>query len=80
MTIIDATLIEAQCKSVWELQRIPHEKKRELAEKINDLISAETVPLEHWKLLLFYLLNASPEKTKQEAKDKFVWLLQQENQ
>ncbi|MBQ7113003.1 MAG: hypothetical protein IJO10_01990 [Clostridia bacterium] len=80
MTIIDATLIEAQCKSVWELQCIPHEKKRELAEKINDLISAETVPLEHWKLLLFYLLNASPEKTKQEAKDKFVWLLQQENQ
>ena len=33
MTIIDATLIEAQCKSVWELQCIPHEKKRELAEK-----------------------------------------------
>ena len=68
MTIIDATLIEAQCKSVRELQCIPYEKRRELAERINDLISADTIPLEHWDLLLFYLLNASPEKNETGSK------------
>lgn len=79
-TIIDATVIETQCGTVWDLQYIPNEKKRKLAIRIDNLISANTVPLDHWNLLLLYLLNTTPERTQQEAKDTLVRLLQQENQ
>ena len=79
LTIIDAVLIEARCSSVGELQYISNEKRKKLARKIDDLISADTVPLEHWNLLLSSLVNEGPEETDQAAKDKLVRLLQPEN-
>ena len=80
LTLIDAVLIEARCSTVGELQYISDDKKRKLGQKIDDLISADTVPLEHWNLLLSSLVNEGPEETDQAAKDKLVRLLQPENQ
>ncbi len=78
MRLITAVKIQAGCEQDSELKNLSTEKKKRLANLIEERVPSGLAPLEEWNEVISCFEDAKPEKDNKKAKRKLLSLLREE--
>ena len=78
MRLISAIKIQAQCKQTCELKTLPAEKKKRLAELVEQRVPSGLAPIDEWNEVISCFAEAEPETDNKKAKEKLLSILRGE--
>ena len=79
MELLDAVLIVTKCKDTEELKNLSTERKRNIADALDERVPSGLASIEDWNELLMVFMDAPPEKEKRTAKKKLLCYLRGES-
>ena len=78
MELLDAVLIVTKCESVEQLKNLSTERKRNLADSLEERVPSGLASIEEWNELLKLFMDAPPEIENKIAKKKLLCFLRGE--
>ena len=75
MRLIAAVKVQAGCELDSELKNLSIEKKKRLADLIEERVPSGLATIDEWNELLFHFMGASPETDSNIAKKKLLTYL-----
>ena len=78
MELLNAVLIVTKCESVEQLKNLSTERKRKLADSLEERVPSGLATIEEWNELLKIFMDAPPETENKLAKKKLLSYLQGE--
>ena len=78
MELLNAVLIVTKCESVEQLKNLSTERKRNLADSLEERVPSGLASIEEWNELLMIFMDAPPEKENKAAKKKLLCHLRDE--
>lgn len=78
MRLISAIKVQAQCEQDSELKNLSAEKKKRLADLIEERVPHGLATIEEWNEVISCFADVKPEKDNQKAKKKLLSMLRGE--
>ena len=78
MRVISAVKVQARCDNDSELRSLPAEKKKRLANLLEERVPSGLAPLEEWNEVISCFTETEPETDNQKAKTKLLSILREE--
>ena len=78
MELLGAVLIVTKCESVEQLKNLSTERKRNLADSLEERVPSGLASIEEWNELLSIFMDAPAEKENKTAKKKLLSYLRNE--
>ncbi len=75
MRLISAIKVQAQCEHDSELKDLSAEKKKRLAELIEERVPSGLAPIDEWNEVISCFADTEPETENQRAKSKLLSIL-----
>lgn len=79
MRLITAIKIQAQCKHNNELKNLSAEKKKRLADLVEERVPSGLAPIEEWNEVITCFVGMEPETDNKKAKSKLLSILRKED-
>ena len=78
MELLNAVLIVTKCENTEQLKNLSTERKRKLADSLEERVPSGLASIEEWNELLTIFMDAPPEKENKSAKKKLLSYLRDE--
>lgn len=78
MELLNAVLIVTKCENAEQLKNLSAERKKKLADSLEERVPSGLASIEEWNELLMIFMNAPPEKENKIAKKKLLSYLRGE--
>ena len=78
MELLDAVLVVTKCENAEQLKNLSTERKRKLADSLEERVPSGLASIEEWNELLKIFMDAPPEKENTIAKKKLLCYLRDE--
>ena len=78
MELLNAVLIVTKCENAEQLKNLSTERKRKLADSLEERVPSGLASIEEWNELLMIFMDAPPEKENKTAKKKLLCYLRNE--
>ena len=78
MELLGAVLIVTKCENAEQLKNLSTERKRKLADSLEERVPSGLASIEEWNELLMIFMDAPPEKENKAAKKKLLCYLRDE--
>lgn len=78
MELLGAVLIVTKCENAEQLKNLSIERKRKLADSLEERVPSGLATIEEWNELLKIFMDAPPEKENKIAKKKLLSYLRNE--
>ena len=78
MELLNAVLIVTKCENAEQLKNLSAERKRNLADSLEERVPSGLASIEEWNELLTIFMDAPPEKENKSAKKKLLSYLRDE--
>ncbi len=78
MELLNAVLIVTKCENTEQLKNLSTERKRKLADSLEERVPSGLASIEEWNELLMIFMDAFPEKENKTAKKKLLCYLRSE--
>ena len=72
MELLNAVLIVTKCENEEQLKNLSTERKRKLADSLEERVPSGLASIEEWNELLMIFMDAPPEKENKTAKKKLL--------
>ena len=79
MGLINAIKVQAHCELDSELKILPKDKKKRLADLIEERVPSGLATIEEWNEVISCFVDAEPETDNKKAKDKLLSILRDED-
>ena len=78
MELLNAVLIVTKCENAEQLKNLSTERKRKLADSLEERVPSGLASIEEWNELLMIFMDAPPEEENKIAKRKLLSYLRGE--
>ncbi len=78
MELLNAVLIVTKCENTEQLKNLSTERKRKLADSLEERVPSGLASIEEWNELLTIFMDVPPEKENKSAKKKLLSYLRGE--
>lgn len=78
MELLDAVLVVTKCENAEQLKNLSTERKRKLADSLEERVPSGLASIEEWNELLTIFMDVPPEKENKSAKKKLLSYLRGE--
>ena len=78
MELLGAVLIVTKCENAEQLKNLSAERKKKLADSLEERVPSGLASIEEWNELLMFFMEAPPEKENKTAKKKLLSYLRGE--
>ena len=78
MRLIEAVKVQAHCELDSELKLLPLDKKKRLADLIEERVPSGLAHIDEWNEVISCFVDAKPEKDNKKAKEKLLSILREE--
>lgn len=78
MELLNAVLVVTKCENTEQLKNLSTERKRKLADSLEERVPSGLASIEEWNELLMIFMDAPPEKENKTAKKKLLGYLRNE--
>lgn len=78
MRLITAIKIQAGCEQDGELKKLAEEKKKRIANLVEERVPSGLAPIDEWNEVISCFVDEKPEKDNKKAKSKLLAILRGE--